>query len=148
MIKKEAKELISASAKISFKGIEGDVYADRKWIEFILRQILSNSIKYRDQNRDMELTYEMINKPDCSELIISDNGIGVDESDLGRVFEKGFTGKNGRIYGKSTGIGLYLCKKMCNKMYIGIEIYSKKGVGTQVVLTFPKDSRILLADGK
>lgn len=148
VIKKEAKELISASAKISFKGIKGDVYADRKWIEFILRQILSNSIKYRDQNRDMELTYEMINKPDCSELIISDNGIGVDESDLGRVFEKGFTGKNGRIYGKSTGIGLYLCKKMCNKMYIGIEIYSQKGVGTQVVLTFPKDSRILLADGK
>ena len=148
VIKKEAKELISASAKINFKGIKGDVYADRKWIEFILRQILSNSIKYRDQNRDMELTYEMINKPDCSELIISDNGIGVDESDLGRVFEKGFTGKNGRIYGKSTGIGLYLCKKMCNKMYIGIEIYSQKGVGTQVVLTFPKDSRILLADGK
>ena len=70
-------------------------------------------------------------------LIIEDNGIGIPKSDLNRVFDKGFTGENGRKYGKSTGIGLYLCKKLCEKMQIGIYLESELGIGTKVIIKFP-----------
>ena len=74
-------------------------------------------------------------------LYVKDNGIGIKESEIGRVFEKGFTGTNGRtINKKSTGIGLYLSKKLCNKLGIGIEIDSKINEGTEVKLIFPKGS--------
>ena len=72
-----------------------------------------------------------------------DNGIGIKESEITRVFEKGFTGENGRITGKkSTGIGLYLCKKLCDKLCIGLELNSKKDEGTEVKLIFPNNSFI------
>ena len=74
-------------------------------------------------------------------MYIKDNGIGINKKELRRVFEKGFTGENGRITGKkSTGIGLYLCKKLCKKLCIGIEIKSEKELGTEVQLLFPKGS--------
>ena len=76
-------------------------------------------------------------------LYIKDNGIGIKESEITRVFEKGFTGENGRITGKkSTGIGLYLCKKLCDKLCIGLELNSKKDEGTEVKLIFPNNSFI------
>ena len=77
-------------------------------------------------------------------LFIRDNGIGISEGDLGRVFEKGFTGENGRAFAKSTGIGLYLCKELCNKMYLGLEVQSSMGHGTTIKITFPKDRQSFL----
>ena len=71
-------------------------------------------------------------------LTIEDEGVGIIERGLDRVFEKGFTGENGRKFGKSTGIGLYLCKKLCNKLGIGINLSSKLDEGTQVNIIFPK----------
>ena len=71
-------------------------------------------------------------------LYIKDNGIGIKQAEITRVFEKGFTGTNGRLVGKkSTGIGLYLCKKLCNKLGIGIELNSKENEETEVKLVFP-----------
>ena len=76
-------------------------------------------------------------------LVIEDNGCGIKASDLSRVFEKGFTGENGRKRGqKATGIGLYLCKKLCNKLGLGLELNSQKDVGTEVKIVFPKSSFI------
>ena len=74
-------------------------------------------------------------------LYIKDNGIGIKKGEITRVFEKGFTGENGRINGrKSTGIGLYLCKKLCDKLGLGLELNSKKDIGTEVKMIFPKGS--------
>ena len=71
-------------------------------------------------------------------LTIEDNGVGISEKDIDRVFEKGFTGENGRKFGKSTWIGLYLCKKLCDKLGIGINLTSKEGLGTKVNIVFPQ----------
>ena len=76
-------------------------------------------------------------------LYIEDNGMGIKKGEITRVFEKGFTGENGRIIGKkSTGIGLYLCKKLCDKLGIWIELNSQKGIGTEVKIIFPINSYI------
>ena len=64
--------------------------------------------------------------------------VGINEKDIDRVFEKGFTGENGRKFGKSTGIGLYLCKKLCDKLGIGISLNSKENIGTKVNIVFPQ----------
>ena len=78
-------------------------------------------------------------------LYIKDNGIGIKKGEITRVFEKGFTGENGRIINKkSTGIGLYLCKKLCNKLGLGIELNSEKNIGTEVKIIFPKSSYVEL----
>jgi signal transduction histidine kinase len=124
------------------------VSTDEKWIEFLLNQIFLNAIKYRtNENAHIDIT---TNKQDKNiELIIEDNGIGIPKEDIGRIFEKGFTGSNGRrdikkdnstdynISKKATGIGLYLCKNLCDKLDIGIRCESEEGRYTRMILTFP-----------
>lgn len=141
-IKKYSKQLISLKAQLNFDNLDKMVYCDSKWLDFILGQIISNSIKYKKQ--DFKLDFSTTENSDNIILHIKDNGVGISQSDLHRVFDKGFTGENGRVYGKSTGIGLYICKKLCDKMNLQIEINSEKNKWTEVLITFPKDSRILL----
>ena len=117
--------LIQNNVKIEMENLEEEVYTDSKWCIFILSQIIQNSIKYsKEQNKEIKLCAE--NKKENVILYIKDNGIGIDKAEIGRVFEKGFTGTNGRQEKKSTGIGLYLCKKLCDKLCIGLEIASEK----------------------
>lgn len=133
--------LIQNNIKIETEDLEEEVYTDSKWCIFILSQIIQNSIKYsKEQNKEIKLYAE--NKKENIILYIKDNGIGIDKAEIGRVFEKGFTGTNGRQEKKSTGIGLYLCKKLCDKLCIGLEIASEKNIGTEVKLVFPKNSFI------
>lgn len=133
--------LIQNNIKIETEDLEEEVYTDSKWCIFILSQIIQNSIKYsKEQNKEIKLYAE--NKKENIILYIKDNGIGIDKAEIGRVFEKGFTGTNGRQKKKSTGIGLYLCKKLCDKLCIGLEIVSEKNIGTEVKLVFPKNSFI------
>ena len=133
--------LIQNNVKIEMENLEEEVYTDSKWCIFILSQIIQNSIKYsKEQNKEIKLSAE--NKKENVILYIKDNGIGIDKAEIGRVFEKGFTGTNGRQEKKSTGIGLYLCKKLCDKLCIGLEIASEKEIGTEVKLVFPKNSFI------
>ena len=135
--------LIQNNIKIETEDLEEEVYTDSKWCIFILSQIIQNSIKYsKEQNKEIKLYAE--NKKENVILYIKDNGIGIDKAEIGRVFEKGFTGTNGRQEKKSTGIGLYLCKKLCDKLCIGLEIASEKEIGTEVKLVFPKNSFINL----
>ncbi len=114
------------------------VLTDSKWVEFILNQLLVNAVKYRRE----EAPVIRINARAFGnqvELAIEDNGIGIVESDLPRIFEKGFTGNNGRNDGQhSTGIGLYLCKRLCDKMGIGIQVLSEQGKYTRFLLRFPR----------
>ena len=133
--------LIQNNIKIETEDLEEEVYTDSKWCIFILSQIIQNSIKYsKEQNKEIKLYAE--NKKENVILYIKDNGIGIDKAEIGRVFEKGFTGTNGRQEKKSTGIGLYLCKKLCDKLCIGLVIASEKEIGTEVKLIFPKNSFI------
>lgn len=116
-----------------------NVFCDSKWLEFILDQIVVNAIKYRtDENPKVKISCEEVKNAVL--LSIEDNGMGVPKEDLSRVFEKGFTGKLGRVKTKSTGIGLYLCKRLCEKLGLLIAMESEPGEFTKVVLTFPKGS--------
>ena len=118
------------------------VYTDSKWAIFIVNQIIQNAIKY-SKKEDKKIEIYSTQKNDKVILYIKDNGIGIKKGEITRVFEKGFTGENGRRIGqKSTGIGLYLCKKLCDKLGLGIELNSKINVGTEVRIIFPKNSYI------
>ena len=114
------------------------VRTDSKWMEFIINQIVVNSIKYTLNNPLIEI-YSVSDKERVS-LIIRDNGIGISQKDLPRVFEKGFTGENGRSKYNATGMGLYLVKKLCLALGNNVIIDSIEGVGTTVKIVFPLGS--------
>ena len=141
-IKKNKSSLIQEKISIDIHDLEIEVNTDNKWIVFILNQIIQNSIKYRKKENSVIEIYANQGKENVI-LYIKDNGIGIKQGEITRVFEKGFTGTNGRLSNKkSTGIGLYLCKKLCNKL--GIELNSVQNEVTEVKLVFPKDSYIEL----
>lgn len=143
-IRKNKSSLIQEKISIDIHDLEIEVNTDNKWIVFILNQIIQNSIKYRKKENSVIKIYANQGKENVI-LYIKDNGIGIKQGEITRVFEKGFTGTNGRLSNKkSTGIGLYLCKKLCNKLGIGIELNSVQNEGTEVKLVFPKDSYIEL----
>ena len=143
-IKKNKSSLIQEKISIDIHDLDIEVNTDNKWIVFILNQIIQNSIKYRKKENSVIEIYANQGKENVI-LYIKDNGIGIKQGEITRVFEKGFTGTNGRLSNKkSTGIGLYLCKKLCNKLGIGIELNSVQNEGTEVKLVFPKNSYIEL----
>ena len=136
VIRKNANTLIEKRVKVDIRNVDKIVSCDSKWIEFILGQIVSNSIKYMDKKESVLKIYSENIGSDVI-LKICDNGIGMDERSVIKAFEKGYTGKNGRRFGKSTGMGLYLCKKLCEKLGLGINIKSKENEGTEVSILFP-----------
>lgn len=117
------------------------VYSDSKWLGFIINQIIFNSIKYCSDKPPV-LQIKSKDMGDYVTLSITDNGIGIKPSEVNRVFDKGFVGSNGRMRKKSTGIGLYLCDQLCLKLGIGIDIESKAGCYTTVLLHFPKSNHL------
>ena len=118
---------------ITVDDMEHRVYSDDKWIRFILNQIISNAVKYHTDQP--ALHFFALQEKNQVILSVEDNGIGIPKSDLPRIFEKGFTGQNGRTIHSSTGIGLYLCRRLCDKLGIGIWAASK-GKGTTISLAF------------
>ena len=128
--------LLSNKIKIITKNLNYKVYTDEKWLHFIISQIIQNSIKYLDKE-DKQI--EIVGEENKNNIILSikDNGIGISPSDLYRVFEKGFTGSN-RKKESSTGMGLYLAKKLSDKLGLSFEISSKEKEYTQITITFPK----------
>ena len=142
-IKKNKNVLIHEKISINVHDLELEVNTDNKWIVFILNQIIQNSIKYKKQYNNLEIEIYAKQGKENVILYIKDNGIGIKKGEITRVFEKGFTGTNGRLVGKkSTGIGLYLCKNLCNKLGIAIELNSVQNEGTELRLVFPKSSYI------
>lgn len=140
VIKKNKKQFISLKIKLDVKDIKREIYVDSKWVIFILNQIMSNSIKYLDKEEKNITIYSEENKENVV-LYIKDNGLGIKESEVSRVFEKGFTGSNGRKnLKKSTGMGLYLSKKLCDKLGLAVSLTSSEGIGTTVKIIFPKNS--------
>ncbi|MDD8048468.1 MAG: ATP-binding protein [Thomasclavelia sp.] len=147
------KEVISTSLKLNKKELlskhfrielfEEDVFvrSDSKWLLFIINQIISNSLKYTKDNP--VLSFKTIHNKNQIILEITDNGVGIKEEDLPRVFDKGFTGNNGRVKTKATGIGLYICKELVKKLNHEIIVESKEGEYTTVKLIFPLINRNL-----
>ena len=144
-ILKNKTSLLSNKVTIELnENIDKEVYTDSKWAIFILNQIIQNSIKYaKEEDKRIEIFSD--EKKNKTILYIKDNGIGIKKGEITRVFDKGFTGENGRLIGKkSTGIGLYLCKKLCDKLGLGIELNSEVDVGTEVRIIFPKNSYMVM----
>ena len=128
VIRKYAKIFISKKIKIDFKPTKACIVTDEKWFIFVLEQIISNALKYIKKG---QISIYMKEKS----LVIEDTGIGIPAEDLPRIFEKGFTGYNGRENKKSTGIGLYLCKNIMDKLQWNITVDSEVGSGTKIYLT-------------
>lgn len=140
-VKKHAMQLISAGVSVEMEDLEIMVYADAKWLDFILGQLIANAVKYQAK----QLRFSASQAKKSVTLRIWDNGIGIPREDLCRVFEKGYTGKNGRL-AKSTGIGLYLCDQLCRKQGMAVSVDSKVGENTSFYLIFPVGGHVNLAD--
>lgn len=136
VLTKNKQMLIQNSVRIKMGNLQHIVYCDEKWIVFVLNQIITNCVQYRKDSALISITAAE-NENDI-ELDVKDNGIGVKESEIGRIFQHGFTGSNGRNGNNSTGIGLYLCKELCQKLDIEIHAQSVLGQFTEVILSFPK----------
>lgn len=128
--------MLNKKITLNVHDLDHIVITDEKWLVFIISQIIQNSIKYLDKDKkEIEVWGE--NSNNYINLIIKDNGCGIKESDLVRIFEKGFTGTN-RKKGYSTGMGLYLTKKLCDKLGLKLQIQSKEKEFTKLTITFPK----------
>ena len=127
--------LIQNGVRVEMENMNCAVYTDEKWAVFILGQLLQNAARYRGPEPVITLSARPLGRQ--TQLIVHDNGIGIPAHELPRVFERGFTGSNGRIRGGSTGIGLYLCRKLAVFLELELRMDSQEGAGTTVTLTFP-----------
>ena len=127
--------LIQSGVRVETDGLDRSVYTDGKWAAFILGQLLQNAARYRGPEPVVTISARPLGRQ--VQLTVADNGLGIPAQELPRVFDRGFTGSNGRARGGSTGIGLYLCKKLAVFLELGLEISSEEGRGTTVTLTFP-----------
>ena len=134
-VRKYAKLFIMKKLPLSFSETNMTVYTDEKWLAFVLEQLLSNALKYTSAG-GISIYAE------GKALVIEDTGIGISAEDLPRLGERGFTGYNGHEDKKSTGLGLYLSRRICGKLGHGLSIESTPGVGTRVKLSFA-DSTML-----
>lgn len=136
---KNKDDLLLNKIDLIVKNIDYKVLTDSKWLEFIINQIINNSIKYKRNIKSSYIKIETEEDQDKITLIIEDNGIGIPASDINKVFEKSFTGYNGRIMTKSTGMGLFIVKNLIEKLGHKIKIESKEKEYTRVYITFNKN---------
>ena len=141
-IRRFALIMIRKKIAIHYEECREMVLSDEKWLEFVVEQILSNAIKYSGENRAVTIQINRNEADNTCELVISDQGIGIRKEDLPRIFEKGYTGYNGRADKTSTGIGLYLCREITKKLGHGIMITSEIGKGTDVTIVF--DGKVIV----
>lgn len=136
---KNKDEILLNNITVNVENLNIFVYTDTKWLIFIINQILNNSIKYKKKNGNSLIKIYATEEKDLVNLFIYDNGIGINKSDITRVFDKTFTGENGRKDANSTGMGLYIVKKLIDKLGHKISISSKENEYTEVKITFGKN---------
>lgn len=139
-LQKQAVSFMNKRLSIDLQSFEKVIITDEKWLQFVIEQLISNSIKYTKMGG---ITIRLDEK---GRLEIKDTGIGIQSEDLPRIFERGFTGYNGRMHKKSTGIGLYLCKEVIQRLSHQIQVESKVGVGTSVYLSFQSENELTLQE--
>lgn len=150
VVKSRAHQLVGAHVAVGMDGLDHTVFADAKWMRFVLGQIVDNAVRYRrDEGARIDFTARVADEGKADErvvLSVRDNGCGISAADVGRVFEKGFTGANGRRHAKSTGIGLYLVRSLCEKMGLAVRIASVADAWTCVDIVFPTNRMRMLED--
>ena len=132
-IRKLAPQFIMKRLELDYETIDKQVLTDEKWLGFVIEQVLSNAVKYTERGK-VKISCE------GSKLIISDTGIGIAPDDLPRIFDKGYTGFNGRMDRKASGIGLYLCRRICNNLGHGITAESVPGQGTTITIELERNN--------
>lgn len=132
-IRKLAPQFIMKKLVLDYETIDKQVLTDEKWLGFVIEQVLSNSVKYTESGK-VKISCE------GSKLVISDTGIGIAPDDLPRIFDKGYTGFNGRMDRKASGIGLYLCRRICNNLGHGITAESVPGQGTTIAIELERNN--------
>ena len=142
---KYAGIFVSKKLSLTYEGVSESVLTDEKWLGFVIGQILSNALKYTRTGGIriyLKDTPDMNNVPSAAPvtLVIEDSGIGIRAEDLPRIFEKGYTGVNGRENNRATGIGLYLSNKIMKRLGHRIYITSKEGKGTKIFLEFSQEN--------
>lgn len=149
-VKKYSILFIGSGLQFSLENFSARAVTDEKWLTFVVEQLLSNAIKYTPDGQiriyglddgKTEIQEHDAHK-EAAYLVIEDSGIGIREEDLPRIFERGFTGYNGRFDGKSTGIGLYLCKQILDRLSHTIQVESQVGKGTKVILGFARTDHV------
>lgn len=126
-----------AGLNLYLEECHAQVVTDGKWFSFVIEQVLSNALKYTKEGAISIYGADEAGshvKEGCRYLVIEDTGIGIEEGDLPRIFERGFTGYNGRMGNKSTGIGLYLCRQIMDRLGLSIHVESRRNEGTKVFL--------------
>lgn len=136
---KNREELQGRNVTVHTENLDIAVMTDGKWLEYILGQLMSNSMKYFSPDRTPEIFVSAESLKDRILLRFYDNGVGIPESDLPYIFEKSFTGENGRTHAKSTGMGLYIVKKLCNKLGHAVSVRSEQGVFTEICIAFGRN---------
>jgi hypothetical protein len=136
---KNREQLQGKNVTVCTENLDVSVMTDSKWLEYILGQLMGNSIKYFAAQREPEIRVYAEDTKEKTILHFRDNGIGIPESDLPYIFEKSFTGENGRVRAKSTGMGLYIVKKLCGKLGHTVSAQSEQGVFTEISITFGKN---------
>lgn len=143
---KNKDDLLENNIEFIVKTSNEKVLTDEKWLEFILNQIINNSIKYKRNIKVPKIEINIEETPQKVLLTITDNGIGIPKNDLPKVFNKSFTGTNGRTTTKSTGLGLYIAKNLLKKLGHKIEIESEVNKYTKVTITFSKNNYYKITD--
>lgn len=139
VLKKYSVFFINSRLSLELKEFSCYVVTDEKWLTFVIGQIFSNAVKYTVRGGiSIRLETDGARKL----LIVEDTGIGIRPEDLSRIFERGYTGYNGRLDKKSTGVGLYLCKQILKKLSHTIEVSSEVGKGTKVTLGFSQSTEL------
>lgn len=127
--------LLHSGVRLEAGELEGTVYTDGKWAAFLLGQLLQNAVRYRGDDPAVVLSARTLGRR--VQLTVADNGVGIPAQDLPRIFDRGFTGSNGRARGGATGMGLYICRKLADLLQIDLGVRSAPGEGTRFTLTFP-----------
>ena len=128
-VRRFAGEFIDRRIRLDYEPVQWETVTDGKWLTFVVEQLLSNALKYTGQEGAIRIYRQ------GDELCIADTGMGIAPEDLPRVFQMGYTGQNGRLDRRSSGIGLYLCRRICGNLRHGIRMESVPGKGTTVYLT-------------
>lgn len=136
---KNREALLLRDVSLHTEGLDVNVLTDGKWLEFILGQLFANSLKFFPEGHQAEIKISAEDFPDRTVLRFRDNGIGIPESDVPYIFEKSFTGENGRSGAGSTGMGLYIVKNLCSRLGHEISVNSIKGEFTEFTITFAKN---------
>jgi signal transduction histidine kinase len=139
-VEKHRTLLLQSEVQVETDDLDRTVYTDGKWAIFIIGQLLQNAVRYRSEEPLIQFYTKALGEQ--TQLVVQDNGIGIPPHELPRIFERGFTGSNGRQRGGSTGMGLYIAHKLADHMLMDIQAISESGEGTAITMTFPAKANL------